>query len=686
MAAALDPGILEDFLAEAGELADGLSRQLLALESAPEDADLLNAVFRAFHTLKGGAGFLNQGPMVTLCHRAEDLLNAARNRRLLLGSAHLDVLLESLDLVQGMLRALRNGEMLQEAPRTLLVRLETLLQEGGAKPSSAPPSVASDTAAAGLTPSPLRVIDPIEAEFEAMLDAAAAAQKPDGKVTAVLTTNPAASSDDRTLPMDDSEFEALLDHIYGAGGAPGVAHVDVSATEESTRLQSGHAALAPSPFTARADTAPAPAVATPTAVSIVGMAPQIAALSTPPTTETALVPAPAQAAPVVEASVRVDVKRLDALVDSIGELVLVRNRLLNLGRSEAGTPLERALGDLDRVARDLQNAVMRTRMQPVARLFQRFPRIVRDLARQLDKEVELRLSGEDTDLDRSLVEALSDPMVHLVRNALDHGLETPAERRAAGKSEVGHLHLSAAQQGERIVISIGEDGRGMDAEVLRSKATQKGLVSAERAARLSEAECYELIFLPGFSTRSEISSISGRGVGMDVVRTRVAELGGAISLRSEHGRGTEIRLTLPLTLAIVRVLLVDVGTQLLALPLASVLEVFELTPGLMQQVDGRPVAAHRGRPLPLLWLQDWLRPGTPHPSREHVVVIESGHVRVGLVVRAVRGRQEVVTKPLGLLFPRQAALSGATITGDGNIALLLDLAGYLRAQSFEHGG
>lgn len=677
MAAVLDPGILADFLAEAGELADGLSGQLLALESAPQDSELLNAVFRAFHTLKGGAGFLNLGMMVALCHRAEDLLNAARNKRMVLGSAHLDVLLESLDQVQGMLQALRTGDVPQEAPQDLLGRLEALLQEGGAQASPTPPSAASPSMPAPapvavVASAPPRALDPIEAEFEAMLDAAAAAQKRDAPAPG---TAPADAGADPEAPMDDSEFEALLDHIYGAGGAPGT----------------------PSSATAEPEAAPAPPAVVPAAVPspaasamlpVAAVAGSVAAVpaAAPVAVTAPAAPAVVHAAPVVEASVRVDVQRLDALVDSIGELVLVRNRLLNLGSREAGTPLERALGDLDRVARDLQNAVMRTRMQPVARLFQRFPRIVRDLARQLGKEVDLQLSGEDTDLDRSLVEALSDPMVHLVRNALDHGLETPDERRAAGKSEVGHLRLSAAQQGERIVISIGEDGRGMDAEFLRNKAVEKGLLGAERAARLSEAECYELIFLPGFSTRSEISNISGRGVGMDVVRTRIAELGGAISLRSERGRGTEISLALPLTLAIVRVLLVDVGAQQLALPLASVLEVFELTPGVMRHVDGRPVAAHRGRPLPLLWLQDWLRPGTPHPAREHVVVVESGHLRVGLVVRAVRGRQEVVTKPLGLLFPRQAALSGATITGDGSIALLLDLAGFMRAQSFEHGG
>ncbi len=272
--------------------------------------------------------------------------------------------------------------------------------------------------------------------------------------------------------------------------------------------------------------------------------------------------------------------------------MLVRNRLLSLAARNGSEALARP-SELDRVADELQSAVIGMRMQPVGRLFQRFPRIVRDLARQLGKEVELVLEGESTDLDRSLVEALADPLIHLLRNALDHGLEMPDERERAGKPRKGQVSLSASQRGERIVISVSDDGRGMDPEILRRKAVEKGVIDAAQAARLSEAECYELIFRPGFTTAATVSDISGRGVGMDVVKTRIAELGGTLQVRSQLGHGSKLELTVPLTLAILRVLMVRVGGRLLALPLGNVEEVFEL-PRDRTALDGRVVAAHRG--------------------------------------------------------------------------------------------
>jgi two-component system chemotaxis sensor kinase CheA len=313
------------------------------------------------------------------------------------------------------------------------------------------------------------------------------------------------------------------------------------------------------------------------------------------------------------------------------------------------------------------------RMQPVGRLFQRFPRIVRDLARQLGKEIELVLEGEDTDLDRSLVEALADPLIHLLRNAVDHGLETPDVREGTGKSRKGRVRLAASQRGERIVIVVADDGRGMDPDILRRKAMEKGVIDAAQAARLSETECLELIFRPGFSTAAQVSDISGRGVGMDVVKTRVAELGGTLQVRSKLGQGSELELTVPLTLAIVRVLMVRVGTRLFAMPLSNVDEVFELSPGQDRLLDGCLIAAHRERALPLGDLAAWSA-AAPTPGR-HVVVLHIGHQRLGCLVHDVLGREDVMVKPLGPLFAGTAGVAGATITGDGRLALVLDLAG-----------
>jgi two-component system chemotaxis sensor kinase CheA len=313
------------------------------------------------------------------------------------------------------------------------------------------------------------------------------------------------------------------------------------------------------------------------------------------------------------------------------------------------------------------------RMQPIGRLFQRFPRIVRDLARQLGKQVALVQQGEDTNLDRTLVESLADPLVHLLRNAIDHGLEDPETRERAGKPRQGTVTLAAGQEGERIVIRISDDGRGMDPEVLRRKAVEKGLISAAQADQLEPAECRALIFRPGFSTRSEISDISGRGVGMDVVKTGIANLGGTIAIESTPGSGTSIHLAIPLTLAILRVLMVRVGERLLALPLTNVLEVFEVHKSQMRMLDGRVVAAHRGRPLPLSDLAAWAGVSAGTETRAHVVVVHVGHQQLGLLATEVLGREEVMVKPLGPRLRHLPGIAGATITGTGRIALVLDL-------------
>jgi two-component system, chemotaxis family, sensor kinase CheA len=619
----LDSELRDDFLVEAGELLQRLGEQLVGLETSPRDAELLNAVFRAFHTVKGGAGFLALEPMVQLCHHAEDLLNEARNGAVVLDATQMDALLEALDLLNDMMAALGSGAAMAMPPPALLQRL---LPRG---------AVAMPPVAVPLAPVPESSAAPIDdSEFEAMLDSLYGTAVP-GTVEPAPLPAPAASvpATSGSAAIDDDEFEALLDALHGKSGAPAMAVAPATATS-SPHAEAGLAVAEP----------PAAAAAA----------------------------APRHATPA-EASVRVDTVRLDALVNRTGELVLVRNRLQSLAAQLADGSLAQAAGDLDRVADELQSAVLGMRMQPVGRLFQRFPRIVRDLARQLGKEVELVQEGEDTDLDRSLVEALADPLVHLLRNALDHGLEMPAERERSGKPRKGTVRLSASQRGEHIVIAVSDDGRGMDPDVLRRKAIEKGVIDEAQAAHLTETECYELIFRPGFSTAAAISDISGRGVGMDVVKTRVAELGGTLQVRSRLGHGSELELTVPLTLAILRVLMVCVGRQMLALPLSNVDEVFELTPGQDRMLDGRLVAAHRGRALPLGDLARWA--GTDGPAGRHVVVLHIGHLRLGCLVHAVLGREDVMVKPLGPLFEGVPGIAGATVTGDGRLALVLDLAG-----------
>lgn len=441
--------------------------------------------------------------------------------------------------------------------------------------------------------------------------------------------------------MSDDEFEALLDALEGDA-------TQGAASSDDTAASANDSGMAPSPA------APATRVI-----------PPAAALPMPRT-------APV---PVADRTIRVDTARLDALVNLIGELVLVRNRLTVLSADSTDERTERAIAELHRVADDLQLAVMRTRMLPIGKLFGRFPRIVRDISRQLGKQIDLVLEGEDTDLDRNLVDALADPMVHLVRNAVDHGIEPPEARLRVGKPATGTLRLMATQEGERIVIRVRDDGRGMDPEVLRSKALEKGLLTADQAERLSEGECFDLIFLAGFSTRQEVSDISGRGVGMDVVKTRVAELGGTLAISSELGRGSEILVSLPLTLATLRSLMVRISGRVYAIPMINVLEVFELSPNAISRVDDRDVIAHRHRALPLRHLGAWLDPVSAETAmRGHVVVVHVGHRQLGCVVDQVIGRDEVVVKPLGRLLHHVAGISGATITGDGRVALVLDVA------------
>jgi two-component system, chemotaxis family, sensor kinase CheA len=634
MDANLDSELRDDFLVEAGELVQRLSEQLVELEASPHDRELLNAVFRVFHTVKGGAGFLGIDPMVQLCHVAEELLNEARNVKLVLNAAHMDALLEALDLLNTMMAALANNTPMSLPPAALLERLQPAVE---------------NTVAAEAQAKPARSSDPIEAEFEALLD------------TLYGQGGAPGAAKHASKDIDDDEFENLLDALHGKGSAPGakpevVEKKDINDDEFEALLDSLHGKGAAPGQVAEA---PAPA---------------------PPPAPSAEAHPAATAKPAAETTVRVDTTRLDALVSRAGELVLLRNRLLSLASRSDNESLATMAGDLDRVSDDLQTAVLGMRMQPVGRLFQRFPRIVRDLARQLGKEIELVTEGEDTDLDRSLVEALADPLIHLLRNAVDHGLEDPAGRERAGKPRKGKVKLSASQRGERIVISVSDDGRGMDPEVLRRKAVEKGVIDATQAARLSEVECYELIFRPGFSTAATISDISGRGVGMDVVKTRVAELGGTLRVHSRLGSGSTLELTVPLTLAILRVLMVRVSDRLFALPLGNVSEVFELNPQHDHMLDGRRVAAHRGRALVLGDLGDWA--GVQGPGGRHVVVLHVGHVHLGCMVHEVIGREDVMVKPLGPLFEGVPGVAGATVTGDGRLALVLDLA----ALSQEGGG
>lgn len=711
-----DEEILQDFLVEAGEILELLSEQLVELESRPDDADLLNAIFRGFHTVKGGAGFLQLHELVECCHIAENVFDILRKGERSVDAELMDVVLEALDAVNGMFSEVRERSPITAATPELLAALARL-----AEPAAAQAVVAAVSEPVLEAP----VTDITDSEFEQLLESLdavkAAASEPEPAAPAELSASDEISDAEFELLLDqlhgkgqfstdaavvavpeevpaapvevsneitDDEFEALLDQLHGKGSfntdaldtataAPAEPAASTAAPAGDPDLISDHEfeALLDEMHGKGKFSADSAAV-----VAAVAPAKPAAAAARPAPARAAAAPAEKPVASEAETTVRVDTARLDDIMNMVGELVLVRNRLVRLGLNSHDEEMAKALSNLDVVTADLQTAVMKTRMQPIKKVFGRFPRLVRDLARQLKKEISLELVGEDTDLDKNLVEALADPLVHLVRNAVDHGCETPEERAAAGKPSCGRVILSAEQEGDHILLSISDDGKGMDANFLRSLAVKKGLMDKDAADRLSENDCYNLIFAPGFSTKTEISDVSGRGVGMDVVKTKIAQLNGSLSIESALGRGSKIVIKVPLTLAIMPTLMVMLGNQAFAFPLVNVNEIFHLDLSRTNVVDGQEVVIVRDKALPLFYLKRWLVASAAHEEQRegHVVILSIGTQRIGFVVDQLVGQEEVVIKPLGKMLQGTPGMSGATITGDGRIALILDVPSMLK--------
>ncbi|WP_339412103.1 chemotaxis protein CheA [Pseudomonas sp. EA_35y_Pfl2_R5] len=721
-----DEEILQDFLVEAGEILELLSEQLVELESRPDDMNLLNAIFRGFHTVKGGAGFLQLNELVECCHIAENVFDILRKGERRVDSALMDVVLEALDAVNSMFTQVRERTDLTPATPELLAALARLAEPAGAEETApaevhAEPEPEVEQAAGDITDSEfeqlLGALDeaPTQAssaassdeitddEFESLLDqlhgkgqfvAPDVAAAPAAPVAAAPVATAAAGDE-----ITDDEFESLLDQLHGKGQfvPPAVsAPAAPAAKAEPAAAPSGD--ITDDEFEALLDqlhgkgkfvepettkpVAPA-AAAKPAEPAKAAPKPAVKpAAKAEPAKAPAAAPATEKAAPPSEAetTVRVDTARLDEIMNMVGELVLVRNRLVRLGASSGDEAMSKAVSNLDVVTADLQTAVMKTRMQPIKKVFGRFPRLVRDLARQLKKEINLELVGEETDLDKNLVEALADPLVHLVRNAVDHGIEMPEEREASGKARGGKVILSAEQEGDHILLSISDDGKGMDADQLRAKAVEKGLLDKDAADRLNEFECYNLIFAPGFSTKTEISDVSGRGVGMDVVKTKISQLNGTVNVFSVKGQGSKIVIKVPLTLAIMPTLMVMLANQAFAFPLVNVNEIFHLDLSRTNVVDGQEVVIVRDKALPLFYLKRWLIGSAAHVEQGegHVVILTVGSQRIGFVVDQLVGQEEVVIKPLGKMLQGTPGMSGATITGDGRIALILDVPSMLK--------
>ncbi|MGL4220143.1 MAG: chemotaxis protein CheW [Shewanella sp.] len=749
MAFDVDEEILQDFLIEAGEILELLQEQLVALENNPDDTDLLNAIFRGFHTVKGGAGFLSLTPMVDVCHEAENTFDLLRTGKRSVTAELMDIILQAVDAINTMFAQTQQGEQQDPADAALLAKLKLLssgeplpseLGQRAPEPEPVPePVIETIVEVAVIEEMPVEIVDSAsssideinEAEFEALLDALHGS----GKGPGVATSNVAAASVSNAVKppaqaatsgddITDDEFEALLDELHGSGKFSGKVEEPAQAKPKAEVVAAPTSATVPTATSVDSDEitddeferlldelhgkggAPAKAVAkaepakpapTPVAATATPVAPKASVTpAAPPTVKPqvdvvvaekapvkAAVAASSTSVPQGETTVRVDTARLDQIMNMVGELVLVRNRLVSLGISRDDEEMSKALANLDLVTADLQGAVMKTRMQPIKKVFGRFPRVVRDLARTLNKEIDLVLVGEETDLDKNLVEALADPLVHLVRNSVDHGIEMPNDREACGKPRTGTITLSASQEGDHILLKIEDDGAGMDPEKLKQIAIKRGVLDEDSAARMTDNEAYNLIFAPGFSTKVEISDISGRGVGMDVVKTRITQLNGTVHIDSMKGKGTILEIKVPLTLAIMPTLMVDVAKQVFALPLSSVNEIFHLDLTKTNIVDGQLTVIVRNKAVPLFYLEHWLhrnKTNFKHGDKKHghVVIVQLGIMQIGFVVDALIGQEEVVIKPLGALLHGTPGMAGATITSDGGIALILDVPGLLK--------
>ena len=613
--------LLQDFLLEAGELLSQVDNKLVELEKRPDDRELLNDIFRGFHTIKGGAGFLNAENLVSLCHRTENLFDKLRNGELSLSTGLMDVIMDATGVVRNMFSALAQATQPAAAAPALIANLEAAL---AGKPVQHKSEVA-----------PAEVVKP-------SLNPAAVPATPD--ISAGETT-------------EDINWDVLHAVLTGAAIPPDQPHQPVAKAPES---ETEFLELAAAPV--REVAAPAQDLPTPSRSSSASAAPQQSLQK--------------------ETTIRIDTARLDQVLNLSGEIGLTKNRIANLktqilhGRNDQETfkALDIAVSQLDLLVSDLQNAVMKTRMQPIGRLFQKYPRLARDLARQLGKDVELVLSGEETELDKTMIEDLNDPLVHLVRNAVDHGIESPEERAASHKPAKAIVTLSASQIGDHIYIEISDDGKGMRPDVLRAKAVQKGIIDAESANALDDRQSLHLVFLPGFSTKDQISSVSGRGVGMDVVKTNITRLNGKIDVVSVPGQGSTFTISLPLTLAILPVLVVRLNDQSFAIPLSMVREIIPIKPDEVQRVSGRATMVVRDEVLPIRSLARLLG-WEARKSPAFGVLMHASDTTFIMAVDGFVGRDDVVIKPLSDIKPK--GIAGATLSGDGSIVLVLDMEALL---------
>ncbi|GAA8888359.1 chemotaxis histidine kinase/response regulator CheAY2 [Helicobacter pylori] len=643
--------IMEDFLIEAFEMNEQLDQDLVELEHNPEDLDLLNRIFRVAHTIKGSSSFLNLNILTRLTHNMEDVLNRARKGEIKITPDIMDVVLRSIDLMKTLLVTIRdtgsdtnNGKEneIEEAVKQLQAITSQNLE--GAKE--------------GTKEAPKK-----ENQEEVKKENIKENQENKAKAPtaeSLASDNPLADEPDLDYTnMSAEEVEAEIERLLNKRQ-----EADKERRAQKKQEAKPKQEVAPKTETPKTETSKTPKIETKTkakADTEENKAPSIG----------------------VEQTVRVDVRRLDHLMNLIGELVLGKNRLIRIyGDVEERYDGEKFLEELNQVVSsisavttDLQLAVMKTRMQPVGKVFNKFPRMVRDLSRELGKSIELIIEGEETELDKSIVEEIGDPLIHIIRNSCDHGIEPLEERRRLNKPETGKVQLSAYNEGNHIVIKISDDGKGLDPVMLKEKAVEKGVISERDAEGMSDREAFNLIFKPGFSTAKVVSNVSGRGVGMDVVKTNIEKLNGIIEIDSEVGVGTTQKLKIPLTLAIIQALLVGVQEEYYAIPLSSVLETVRISQDEIYTVDGKSVLRLRDEVLSLVRLSDIFKVDAILESNSdvYVVIIGLADQKIGVIVDYLIGQEEVVIKSLGYYLKNTRGIAGATVRGDGKITLIVDV-------------
>ena len=624
--------IMEDFLIEAFELIEQIDHDLVELEANPEDLELLNRIFRVAHTVKGSSSFLNFDVLTELTHHMEDVLNKARKGELKITPDIMDVVLESVDMMKGLLESIRDNGSDAAAGidiKNICASL-TQISEGEA------PSAAAEAPAAPA-PEPVKEPEPVAPAEEAAPEV----------------------SDAELSKLSDSEVEAEIERLLKVR----------KAEDQARRASKGIAPKSPEEIAPATSAAPAPAPKP--------------APSRERDADKKVPAASSSSAVAQEQTIRVEVKRLDHLMNLIGELVLGKNRLLKIyddveERYEGEKFLEelnQVVSSLSLVTTDIQLAVMKTRMLPIAKVFNKFPRMIRDLSRELGKQIDLEISGEETELDKSIVEEIGDPLVHIIRNSCDHGIEDPETRKAMGKPEKGLVQLKAYNEGNHIVVEIVDDGKGLDADMLKAKSIEKGIITEREADAMSEKEAFGLIFKPGFSTAAKVTNVSGRGVGMDVVKTNIEKLNGIIDIESEVGKGTVMKLKIPLTLAIIQSLLVGTQEEFYAIPLASVLETVRVPIDDIYTIDGKNVLRLRDEVLSLVRLSDVFGVNKVFDGGDqtYVVIIGVAEAKLGIIVDTLVGQEEIVIKSMGDYLQNIPGIAGATIRGDGRVTLIIDV-------------